>query len=1088
MPAGAAGQGPVVFTIAARNYLAHARVLMAAVRRHHPRSRRFVFLCDAPGPDAPGPDTALGGLATLVPARDLAIPDFPGMAFAYSLVELATAIKPSCFLHLAAAMPGAALIYLDPDMLLTGPLDRVLQVLQQGASLVLTPHISAPLQDGHHPDDIAIMKSGVFNLGFAALRPTAESVRLLHWWRDRCRRDAVIDIEEHKFTDQRWMDLAPAFVRDLHILHEHAYHLAFWNLANCRVSRSGGRLLVDGEKLRCVHFSGLDPANPAQFSKYQDRFRVADLGALQPLFRRYIDLLHRAGWEQARAAPYAYAHFASGRPIPRAMRLAFRRHEADFAPDPFAGDGSRFDTAAPELDGLGPPAVTRPMYELWAGRPDLAAWLDLRQPAARETLRRWFGEGGAAEAGLDAASIAAAEHCRVPPAIQRATPPPPWPAQSGEIFPGPVSAIAAWLAEPVADTDPPLPRQFALAWEGSAAIAEAFGDRVPAFLAWCLTEGAATQQVDAALLPPALVAWLDETERPAEGEAPPATRLMRLLAPRYDGPHRAAAARFPDGSAARQAVALWLLASAPRLGWPPGCVASLDAWGRRRAAAFAESGPPIPRLLDALWQLDPAARASGARETLDGQMHFLVWLIAGGMRAAGLNLACLSAELCDFLAAPLGAGTGLLRLHHLCWLGDPALRAGADPDSAPGRRRLLERIDAATGDAWSPRAWADLVRRRPNAPAALPAAAPLLLVGMPDAPTGRGEDLRMLAAALRAAGLPHEVLDRAADRPPDAPRLRPRAAIICCNADTALLDHVFLRRAGLAPELTIGQWAWELPELPARWRGALSFCDEIWASSRFSAEAFRRAGARHVEVMPPAVAPPAPLPGLTRADFGIPEGCFVFCFAFDVRSFSARKNPAGAIAAFRTAFPTGREPAALVLKSSGGASHAAELRALQALAGGDPRIVFRDYEYTAREMATLLSLCDAFVSLHRAEGFGRLLAEAMLLDKPVIATGWSGNLDFMDDGCALLVRHRLVPVSAGEYPGGEAQCWAEPDLEHAAEAMRWMMQNPHLAERLGRSGRTQVARLHGLAAVGAALARRLEMRGASVRRKEGLLF
>ena len=193
-------------------------------------------------------------------------------------------------------------------------------------------------------------------------------------------------------------------------------------------------------------------------------------------------------------------------------------------------------------------------------------------------------------------------------------------------------------------------------------------------------------------------------------------------------------------------------------------------------------------------------------------------------------------------------------------------------------------------------------------------------------------------------------------------------------------------------------------------------------------------------------------PALTRSHFALPEDRFLFYFGFDFRSFVARKNPEAAIAAFQAAFPPGDDGVGLVIKTLGGADKPDALAALNARVATDPRIVLRDQEYAGAEHATLVQRCDCYVSLHRSEGFGRGPAEAMLLGKPVIATAYSGNMDFMTAENSLLVDYRLMPVRPGEYPGWEGQEWADPDIEQAARHMQAVRSEPALAAAARRGG------------------------------------
>lgn len=180
---------------------------------------------------------------------------------------------------------------------------------------------------------------------------------------------------------------------------------------------------------------------------------------------------------------------------------------------------------------------------------------------------------------------------------------------------------------------------------------------------------------------------------------------------------------------------------------------------------------------------------------------------------------------------------------------------------------------------------------------------------------------------------------------------------------------------------------------------------------------------------------------------------------FDFLSHARRKNPEAVIEAFMAAFPSGEEPARLLIKTQGGDRAPEEWRRLVDLCL-DPRIELRDARIDRAEVIALIAATDAFVSLHRAEGFGRGPAEAMWLEKPVILTGYSGTRDFADRNTAFIVGHRMVPVLEDDYPGVEGQAWAEPDIHEAALAMRLVHAHPEEARAIAARGAARVKALY----------------------------
>lgn len=357
----------------------------------------------------------------------------------------------------------------------------------------------------------------------------------------------------------------------------------------------------------------------------------------------------------------------------------------------------------------------------------------------------------------------------------------------------------------------------------------------------------------------------------------------------------------------------------------------------------------------------------------------------------------------------------------------------------------------------------------------------LCLIGYADLISGRAEDLRMTALALRQQHQGCAVLDRLSGEiitedgcTAGAFAASPQINLVHLNADTAFFDYVFLRERGIEQSYTIGYWAWELAKFPKEWNSSFAFVHEVWVSSRFAYDSIAPVTGKPVLLMPMAVAVPPPELGLRRADFGLPEGKFVFYFSFDFRSFAARKNPLAAVAAFRRAFPRRDASAALLLKTIGSEWKSEERDSLLDAIRGDPRILLIDREFTRPRAIALLALSDCFLSLHRSEGFGRGPAEAMLLGKPVIVTDYSGTRDFATSETALLVDYQLVQVGATEYPAASAQVWAEPDIEQAAVAMRRVSADASLAHQLGRAGQELMRRAYDPALVGARYMKRFE--------------
>ncbi len=286
--------------------------------------------------------------------------------------------------------------------------------------------------------------------------------------------------------------------------------------------------------------------------------------------------------------------------------------------------------------------------------------------------------------------------------------------------------------------------------------------------------------------------------------------------------------------------------------------------------------------------------------------------------------------------------------------------------------------------------------------------------------------------------------------------------LVVINADQMLRFAATVGPHFFSGRYTIGVWAWELEEFPDRWPEAFALTDEIWTNSEYSRRAVAKITDRPVYAFPPPIVTPPVTVALHRRDLSLPEG-FLFLFCFDFLSLTQRKNPEGLVRAFSEAFAPGEGPS-LVIKAINGEHRPSDLASLRRLAGSRRDILVMD-GYLAHDWhAALMNTCDCYVSLHRSEGFGLTMAEAMALGKPVIATGYSGNLDFMDGETAYLVpwTDGTVPDGCDPYPPGAR--WAEPDVHAAARTLRHVYEHRAEAAAVGERARLAVAARHGLSA------------------------
>ena len=851
------------FTICSRNYLAYALTLRESLLRSDPSADFYIYLADDAGKLDLPPDVKV------VPVADIAMPAIWDMALRYSVMEFNTAIKPFCILDLWDKRGYDAAVYLDPDLFFFRPLTAVKNAFARGHDCVLTPHLLEPLADEFHPDDIQILRTGVYNLGFGAFANRPGARRFVEWWGKECETKCVVDLEAGLFVDQRLADFAPAFCDNALILRDPGYNVAYWNLGRRPVTQGPEGWLAGGAPLTFFHFSGVVPNNPTVFSKHQDRHTTKDLGPAKAIFWDYLAALDRHGHERWSRQAYAFDTFTDGRRITPEMRRVYAKsNHAQIATREraFRPRYELFNALAPIAhDGSKDFPVTRLMHEIYQGRKDLHDIFPLATVEGRRGFAFWFLSSAPKEHGVPEACLA------------------------------------------------PIRRAVARETE--------------------------TKSADA---PPVAA---------SASSAPPQSLRLKLR-PMIQALYH----NVPGVSAAWRALPPKARMDARRL------VLNLDA---EADAAAAQAAPTIP--------------------AADGRF-------------------------------------------------DAARLPGVD------------------------------------------------LYGYLRAESGVGEGARRAAAALRDAGVPihtfaigtqgvfRERIDWHEDDPAAAPH---RIALCHVNADQFPLIGRFIDPSRFAGSYQIGFWAWELPVFPEAWSPALDLVDEVWAPSSFIAEAIRVRTKKPVKVVPhPAGNGVSASPD--RARFGIPEGRVALYANLDLNSFVARKNPAGAVAAFREAFGDDGHGPVLILKTHGG-KHVEEARKrIRETVDGSANIVVIDRVLSSADHASLQACADIYLSLHRSEGFGLGIAEFMALGKPVVVTGWSGNMDFTDASCAAIVGYELTPVKPGDYPHGEGAQWAEPRLADAVRHLRELALSAERRAALGARGQARVRERLSIAAVGALMRARLE--------------
>jgi len=319
------------------SYLNRARVLFQTVRRFHPDWELVALITDEPPPGFDF-DPASEPFHRVVHARDLGVPDFESWLFKHDVVEICTAVKGP-FLHQACGWGSDAVIYLDPDTALFESLEPLERWLED-YDILLTPHLIEPNVEPAAilDNDLSASKTGIFNLGFVAVRTRGEGARFAKWWNDRLLSFCYDDIPNGLFVDQRWCDHVPALFDKVKVVRDPGYNVASWNLSTRTVEiGKDGRVTVNGVPLRFWHFTKLGPTGDAMTKRYAGaNFHVYEI------WNWYKRQVTAATDEAIPPRWWAYQTFDDGEPIEKAQRLLYRQRpdlQAAF-PNPFAtGEG-----------------------------------------------------------------------------------------------------------------------------------------------------------------------------------------------------------------------------------------------------------------------------------------------------------------------------------------------------------------------------------------------------------------------------------------------------------------------------------------------------------------------------------------------------------------------------------------------------------------------------------------------------------------------------------------------------------------------------------------------------------------------------
>ncbi|WP_151733872.1 glycosyltransferase ['Paenibacillus yunnanensis' Narsing Rao et al. 2020] len=357
------------------------------------------------------------------------------------------------------------------------------------------------------------------------------------------------------------------------------------------------------------------------------------------------------------------------------------------------------------------------------------------------------------------------------------------------------------------------------------------------------------------------------------------------------------------------------------------------------------------------------------------------------------------------------------------------------------------------------------------------------LIGYSRAEMGIGESCRIAAKSIDAVQIPFGIINFVGtnsasmndntwvDKEITDPKYN--VNIFHINAEQMIEVYAQFGNEIFKDRYNIGFWHWELPDFPDEWSESFNLVDEIWAPSTFVVDSIAKKSPVPVVKIPHSIEVNIP-DKRDREYFNLPKEAFLFLSMYDLKSYQARKNPQASIKAFQQTFLPDDLSVGLVIKVNSARAGLKELEELHQLIGNYQNIHLVEETLSRNDTNALLSVVDCYVSLHRSEGFGLGLAEAMYLGKPVIATNWSSNIDFMDFSNSCLVKYSLIQLNEDHGPYKAYQHWAEPDVEHASKYMYKLYDDNDFYKEISSKGQERIKRFYSPRAVGELIKERLD--------------
>ncbi len=316
-----------ILTIVSANYLSYAKALSDSIKENTYDIDFKVLVVEKRSQEIS--NIAKTYCLDIIFAEDLNLEKFNRIAYKYDIVELNTALKPSCIKYLLNT-GYEAVAYLDPDIQVFSDLSLIFNYLkEENHSILLTPHTIVPIMDGKRPSDVDFLRNGTFNLGFIAVKESKQTRLMLDWWEDRCLNLGFNDPSLGIFVDQKWIELIPCYFEGVKIIKHPGCNVAYWNLHERSLSFINNKYIVNGEELQFFHFSGVNKDLPNKLSKHQTRYEIFPNKIIEELVASYCSKLISITKEAPHFPSYSFDKLDDGTKITRNMRRAICQQKTD---------------------------------------------------------------------------------------------------------------------------------------------------------------------------------------------------------------------------------------------------------------------------------------------------------------------------------------------------------------------------------------------------------------------------------------------------------------------------------------------------------------------------------------------------------------------------------------------------------------------------------------------------------------------------------------------------------------------------------------------------------------------------------------